>query len=576
MREIARLLVRRGAPGDLTARTEAVIEREEKRAWERIAAYRERLRGKKVLLITGGVKSWSVVAALQEGGMEIVGTSVKKSTKEDKEKIKEIMGQDAHMIEDMAPREMYKLLKDARADIMLSGGRSQFVALKAKMPWLDINQERHYAYAGYEGMIDLVREIDKALSNPVWRQVRTPAPWDEASWEEQADKENAEEAAALAANPEAAREAERRKLICECNSVRCGRHRGCDPRGRPENSRGGDGANPRVRRLWLLCPERRRDPRTDRTRRFPQMRPALPSLPFRRREGGMAKVEISKKACTVNPLKMSQPIGGALAFMGVNGCMPLLHGSQGCTSLGLVLFVRHFREAIPMQTTAMSEVATVLGGYENVEQAVITIANRAKPAMIGICSTGVTEIKGDDVDGFITLIRQNRPELNHLPLVYCSTPDFKGAFQDGWAGAVTRMVEVLVETPAANATREANRINILPGCHLTPGDLEELRDIVEAFGLAPSFLPDLSGSLDGHIPETFTPTTIGGISVEERSRAWDARPGPSPSASRCAPQLLRWRKRPGAVQAVRPAYGPRAQRRFHCVSSENQRKACAE
>jgi nitrogenase molybdenum-cofactor synthesis protein NifE len=33
-----------------------------------------------------------VVAALQEGGMEIVGTSVKKSTKEDKEKIKEIMG----------------------------------------------------------------------------------------------------------------------------------------------------------------------------------------------------------------------------------------------------------------------------------------------------------------------------------------------------------------------------------------------------------------------------------------------------------------------------------------------------
>ena len=222
LREIARLLVRRGAPGDLTARTEAVIEREEKRAWERIAAYRERLRGKKVLLITGGVKSWSVVAALQEGGMEIVGTSVKKSTKEDKEKIKEIMGQDAHMIEDMAPREMYKLLKEARADIMLSGGRSQFVALKAKMPWLDINQERHYAYAGYEGMIDLVREIDKALSNPVWRQVRTPAPWDEASWEEQADKENAEEAAALAANPEAAREADRRKLICECNKVHAG------------------------------------------------------------------------------------------------------------------------------------------------------------------------------------------------------------------------------------------------------------------------------------------------------------------------------------------------------------------
>ena len=89
----------------------------------------------------------------------------------------------------------------------------------------------------------------------------------------------------------------------------------------------------------------------------------------------MAIVTIGKKACTVNPLKMSQPIGGALAFMGLRGAMPLLHGSQGCTSFGLVLFVRHFKEAIPLQTTAMSEVATVLGGYENVEQAILNITS---------------------------------------------------------------------------------------------------------------------------------------------------------------------------------------------------------
>lgn len=178
LREIARLLIQKGAPEDLRERTEALIAIEEKRAWERIASYRPRLEGKKVLLITGGVKSWSVVAALQEAGLEVVGTSVKKSTKEDKEKIMELMGQDAHMIDDMTPREMYKMLKEAQADIMLSGGRSQFIALKAKMPWLDINQERHHAYAGYEGMVKLVEEIDKALYNPIWEQVRRPAPWD--------------------------------------------------------------------------------------------------------------------------------------------------------------------------------------------------------------------------------------------------------------------------------------------------------------------------------------------------------------------------------------------------------------
>jgi nitrogenase molybdenum-cofactor synthesis protein NifE len=219
LRNIARLLVERGAPDDLIARTETVIEREEKRAWAGIAAYRERLQGKKVLLITGGVKSWSVVAALQEGGMEIAGTSVKKSTKEDKERIKEIMGEDAHMIDDMKPREMYKVLKEARADIMLSGGRSQFIALKAKMPWMDINQERHYAYAGYDGMVALVREIDKALSNPIWEQVRSPAPWDEVSWEQRADEANAAEAAALAASPPPGVEADQGNHVCVCKEV---------------------------------------------------------------------------------------------------------------------------------------------------------------------------------------------------------------------------------------------------------------------------------------------------------------------------------------------------------------------
>ena len=181
LRQIARLLVQQGAGADLLDRTERLIEVEEARAYKRIAEYRQRLTGKRALLITGGVKSWSVVAALQEAGMEVVGTSVKKSTREDKERIREIMGlaedDSAHMIENMTPREMYAMLREARADIMLSGGRSQFVALKARMPWLDINQERHHPYAGYEGMVELVHEIDRAIQNPVWQQVRIAAPW---------------------------------------------------------------------------------------------------------------------------------------------------------------------------------------------------------------------------------------------------------------------------------------------------------------------------------------------------------------------------------------------------------------
>ncbi len=228
----------------------------------------------------------------------------------------------------------------------------------------------------------------------------------------------------------------------------------------------------------------------------------------------MATVIHIKKSCAVNPLKMSAPIGAALAFMGLNNCMPTLHGSQGCTAFGLVLFVRHFKEAVPMQTTAMNEATTIMGGFDNVEQAILNIHKRANPVIIGIASTGLTETKGDDVDGYLPLIRKKHPELNDLALVYVSTPDYVGAFQDGWAKAVAKIVKELAEP----GEKIAGQVNVLTGSHLTPGDIEEIREIVEAFGLQPIILPDLSGSMDGHVPDNFSPTTLGGTTLEDLRR----------------------------------------------------------
>ncbi|MCK9983964.1 MAG: nitrogenase molybdenum-iron protein NifN [Azoarcus sp.] len=231
----------------------------------------------------------------------------------------------------------------------------------------------------------------------------------------------------------------------------------------------------------------------------------------------MAKVTIPKKACAVNPLKMSQPLGASYAFLGMNRCMPVMHGSQGCTSFGLVVLVRHFREAIPLQTTAMNEATTIMGGMENIEKAILNIRTRAKPDLIAICSTGLTETKGDDVDGFLKLIRQRHPEIADTAIVYVSTPDYLGAFQDGWAKATTAIIETLVG-PVQIRPQRSRQVAILPGCHLTPRDVEEVREIVESFGLAPIFLPDVSGSLDGHIADDFSPTTIGGTTQADVKR----------------------------------------------------------
>jgi nitrogenase molybdenum-iron protein NifN len=228
----------------------------------------------------------------------------------------------------------------------------------------------------------------------------------------------------------------------------------------------------------------------------------------------MAIVKKSTKAAAVNPLKMSQPLGASYAFLGMNRCMPVMHGSQGCTSFGLVLLVRHFREAIPLQTTAMNEVTSILGGLDNLEKAILNIRERAKPDLIAICSTGLTETKGEDVDGHLELIRQRHPELADTAIVYASTPDYNDAFQDGWAKAVLATIKALVP-PSMATEKKPKQVNLLAGCHLTPADIEELRDIVESFGLSAIVLPDVSGSLDGHMPETFSPTTIGGTTLAE-------------------------------------------------------------
>ena len=225
----------------------------------------------------------------------------------------------------------------------------------------------------------------------------------------------------------------------------------------------------------------------------------------------MASVVESKKSCSVNPLKMSQPLGATFAFLGLDACMPVMHGSQGCTSFGLVLLVRHFKEAIPLQTTAMNEVTSILGGYDNIEAALLNIRKRAAPKVIAICSTGLTETKGDDVDGYLVTARKRQPDLADTEIIYVSTPDYVGGFEDGYQHAVTAIVRTLVKP----LPMQADQVTLLPGSHLTPADIDELRDIIQAFGLSVIVLPDISGSLDGHIPPDWRGTTLGGTTLEQ-------------------------------------------------------------
>ncbi len=242
----------------------------------------------------------------------------------------------------------------------------------------------------------------------------------------------------------------------------------------------------------------------------------------------MPKIVKRNKALSVSPLKVSSTIGAALAFLGFRRAMPMLHGSQGCSAFGKVFFVRHFREPIPLQSTAMDQVSSVMGANDNVAEGLKTLCEKNAPDLdlIGLPTTGLAETQGADIRLAVREFRAKYPQFDSTPVVAVSTPDFSGCLESGFGAATQALIEELVPTAAQAGTRPGRRprqVNVLVGSALTPGDIEHLKEIVESFGLRPVVVPDLSDSLSGHLTEQdFSPLTIGGTPVGELASLGDA------------------------------------------------------
>lgn len=240
----------------------------------------------------------------------------------------------------------------------------------------------------------------------------------------------------------------------------------------------------------------------------------------------MAELLKRKKALSVSPLKVGQPVGAALAFLGIHRAIPMLHGSQGCTAFGKTFLVRHFREPIPVQTTAMDQISSVMGADDNLVEGLRTLCEKARPALIGLPTTGLVEAQGADLQGAVRCFRERHPEYASVPVVPVGTPDFSGCMESGFGAAVHAIVDCMV-APALEAGtrpgRRPRRVNVLAGAALTPGDVEALKVLLEGFGLCPVAVPDLAGSLDGHLGEDpFSPVSTGGTPVSELAALGDA------------------------------------------------------
>ncbi len=233
----------------------------------------------------------------------------------------------------------------------------------------------------------------------------------------------------------------------------------------------------------------------------------------------MAEILKRAKALAVSPLKVSQPVGASLAFLGLRNAIPMMHGSQGCTAFGKVFFVRHFREPIPLQTTAMDQTSTVMGADGNVIEGLKTICEKNSPEIIGLPTTGLSETQGTDIRRLVKQFRELHPQFDHIAVVPVNTPDFAGSLESGFAAAVEAIVETMVperDEKSAVVGRRRRQVNVLASSSLSPGDIEALKEWIEAFGLRPVVLPDIGDSLDGHLMDgKFSALTVGGTPKAE-------------------------------------------------------------
>jgi nitrogenase molybdenum-cofactor synthesis protein NifE len=421
-----------GAPV-MAERVEALVHEEEARCRLRLAPHRARLEGRRAVLFTGGVKTWSMVNALRELGVEILAAGTQNSTLEDFHRMKSLMHRDAKIIEDTSTAGLLGIMKEKAPDLIVAGGKTKFLALKTRTPFLDINHGRSHPYAGYEGMVTFARQLDLTVNNPIWPALNAKAPW------ELTDEAREAERAAAARHAEA--------LLAEDLSA--------------------------------------------------------------------SRVKVPAKAATVNPQKNSPALGATLAYLGVDQMLGLLHGAQGCSTFIRLQLSRHFKESIALNSTAMSEDAAIFGGWENLKAGLARVVEKFHPGVVGVMTSGLTETMGDDVRSAIAQFREERPDLRSVPVVWASTPDYCGSLQEGYAAAV----EAIVGTLAEGGAPIPGQVTLLPGAQLTPADVEEVKELIESFGLTVLTVPDVANALDGHIDAVVSPLSTGGVPVEEIRKA---------------------------------------------------------
>ncbi len=270
------------------------------------------------------------------------------------------------------------------------------------------------------------------------------------------------------------------------------------------------------------------------------------------------------KAVARNTCRLCAPLGACLAFRGVEGAMPFLHGSQGCATYIRRYMISHFREPLDIASSSFGEESAIFGGRDNLRIGLENVVRQYAPQLIGIATTCLTETIGDDVSMYLHEIKADRNA--DLPaIVHVSTPSYSAAYEDGYDAAVLAMVETLAAKGPAH-----NGINVIAPI-ASPADLRHLKTVCSEYGLQATLVPDYSDTLDGPTWSEYQRIPAGGTPLDAIGRMGAARAtiefGFAGSEKRTAGKFLE--EQYGVPRyAVPLPVGVKATDRFHEVLGE--------
>lgn len=222
---------------------------------------------------------------------------------------------------------------------------------------------------------------------------------------------------------------------------------------------------------------------------------------------------------TRNSCKLCAPLGASLVFKGIEGCVPLIHGSQGCATYIRRYMISHFKEPVDIASSNFSEEATIYGGSRNFITGIDNIIKQYKPQVIGIASTCLSETIGEDIPGHIYhYMEANEGSSKSLPtFIHASTPSYCGSHAEGFYTTVMAAVKTLAEHQ-----KTSESITLFPGM-VSPADIRYMKELLADFGIKATVFPDYSETLDNEYTAEYQLIPTGGTPIYEIKRMGDSK-----------------------------------------------------